>query len=455
MLGVTFFMGLYAVYYGMSEIQVQRNVIREVQETEKKEFHQYLLSVEEELTSTEDKQKQEIATNPAFAWHRHGFHAILPPHDYAALAIGQRDLFPFFYRLTGMSLHYQLFQNELANPLKLYVGNFDLSFVIIYLFPLIIIAFTYSLYSGEKENGILPLLHIQSLSIRKILLIRLGVYFVLITFLAVIISFISLIVSGNIFSSSNGIVALAWIAGVVLYCAFWFGLLFFIISFLKNSAFNAIAAAGCWLLFLIVIPAVLNVVVTTKYPLNSTALAGLTRRMSLENEEDEQEALEVILEFLEHNPQLAGSDSLIHHNRLPKAYAAFTFLKDLNSKKEVDHYNGQVAKRNEWTSGFHWINPAVNLQDAFGRITRTDLETFLRFQASIAAFHKEITSFYFEKLFKDQPLRQKDYKQLPVFKMAAGPGSRTVVLNSLLKMVLLTSLLFLLAHINFGKSKKQ
>ncbi|WP_108867830.1 DUF3526 domain-containing protein [Aquimarina aquimarini] len=453
MLGCTFLLGLYAIYYGQSEIEVQRETIQDVKDIEEHEFHQYQASFKEELGS--EGKKNQIASDPSYAWHRHGYHAVLHPHDYAALAIGQCDLHPYYYRLTGMSLHYQLFENEIANPVKLYVGNFDLSFVLIYLFPLLIIAFTYSLYAGEKETGILPLLHIQSISIRKILIVRLGFYFCLITGLALFISIIGLVSSGNIFAPENRLATLFWIVGVIIYCAFWFAVLFCIVSFKMNSSFTAISAAGVWLLFLIVIPAVLNVLMSSQYPLNSTSLAEITRRTSLENEEDENEAKEVIHEFLDHNPHLKGSDTLIHNNTLAKAYAALTSLKDMHSKEDVDHYVGQVYKRNQWAAGLHWINPAVNMQGIFVHIAKTDLNTYHQFHSSIESFHRAISDFYFKKLFWDKPIQLEDYSSLPSFKMKTNEVKwKTHILWSMTKVGITMVFFFAVGFINIEKQKK-
>lgn len=431
LLCITFGFGMYAIYYGNAEIDAQRETIAAVTALEEKEFSEYRASFANEGAASGLEQVHDIAARPSFAWFRHGYHAIIHPHDYASLAIGQRDLFRYYYRLTGMSLHYQLFENELANPVNLMAGNFDLSFVIIYLFPLIIIAFCYGLYSSERENGTLPLLQIQTISIQKITLIRLGFYFVIITGLALFISLIGLLVSGNILAPENSKAALVWSLAVLVYCSFWFGLLFLIISFRKNSAFNAISAAGCWILLLIVVPSVLNVLVTVKYPLNSATLAGLTRRTSLENEEDQEEAKEVIREFLPHRPELQGSDSLMNNNLMPKAYAAFTTLKDIENQKVVDDYNKQVEKRSSWTAQFHWLSPSVSLQEAFSTTTQTDLATMISFQNRLSAFHGEITDFYFSRLFWDKPITEDDYNRLPVFNMPENESRLSSVLAAL------------------------
>ena len=427
MLAVTFLFGLYAIYYGQSEINAQRQTIQAVQNLEQEEFSSYQASFAEEME----------------------------PLEHAALAIGQRDLFRYYYRLTGMSMHYQLFENELANPVNLMVGNFDLSFVLVYLFPLLIIAFCYGLFSSEKENGTLPLLMMQPVSLRRIILVRFLFYFGLITGLALLLSLNGLITSGYPLKAENLIPALAWLLGVLVYCAFWFGLLFLIISFCQSSTLNAITAVGCWLLLLIVIPAVLNVIVTVKYPLSSATLAGLTRRTGLENEDDEEESREVIQEFLTHKPELAGSDSLMKNNLLPKAYAAFTSLKDINSQQQVDQYNAQVAQRNAWTSRFHWLSPAVNMQEVLAHIAETDVSTFLRFQAALASFHGEITDFYFTRLFWDKLILQEDYASLPVFEMPKSDDRWNMVWLGLANIFLAAGGAFTFGSINMKGGARQ
>ncbi len=449
MLAVIMLFGVYAIYSGQSEINAQRKTIQAVTQIEQEEFSQYQASFDEELRSLEEEELHDIASRPSFAWFRHGYHAIIPPHDYAALAIGQRDLFRYYYRLTGMSLHYQLFENELANPVNLMVGNFDLSFVLVYLFPLLIIAFCYGLYSSEKENGTLALLQIQAVSIRRIILVRLVFYFAIITSLAMLISWLGLITSGPPFKTENLVPAMAWTAGVLAYFSFWFALMFLIASLRKSSSFNAITAIACWLLFLIVIPAILNVVVTTKYPLSSTALAGLTRRTGLEDENDEAEVREVIMEYLAHKPQLAGSDSLINDNMMAKGYAAFTSLKDINSQKLVDQYNEQVANRTSWTSRYHWLSPAVNMQEVLAQIAETDLHTFLRFQDALADFHGDITDFYFSRLFWNRPILLEDYHNRPVFQMTETSNRWSSVGLGLGKILLAAALTFFLGFYLF------
>lgn len=413
MMAAIFLLSIYAIYYGHYKITEQRKIIKNVEHIEKNEFKQYKKSFYSDHTSIKEKQLFDIASDPAYAWYRHGYHALLHPHSLAHMSLGQRDIEPYYYKLTGMSLYYQLFESELANPLKLYVGNFDLSFVLIYLFPLLIIAFTYGLYAEEKENGMLPLLRLQTIGLRKILLIRIAFYYFLIVGLGILLSSIGFLVSTEVDILSISL----WLSAILCYLSFWFALMFLLISLKKNSSLTAISAASLWLLFLIVLPAVLNVYANILYPIDNTSLAEITRRKGLENEDDMDEAKSVISEYLEHRDGLKGADSLIDVNTRAKAYAAFTALNDHHHRKEVSDYFDQIRLRQKMISLFRWANPAVNTQGILNEIVETDSEIFQSFYQSIESFHKDITNFYFDRLFLNKNITNKDYETLPKFNL--------------------------------------
>lgn len=395
------FLGIYAIYYGYSTITKQQKTIGNVQTIEKNEFKNYINSFSNKRTSVKEKQLFNIASDPAYAWYRHEYHAVLNPHSLAHMSLGQRDIEPYYRKLTAASLYYQLFENELANPLKLYIGNFDLSFVLIYLFPLLIIVFTYGLYAEEKENGMLPLLRLQTVGLRKILLIRISFYYLLIVGLGILLSSIGFFIAPK----TEILTIFLWIATILCYFSFWFALMFFLVSLKKNSSLTAISAAGLWLLFLIVLPAILNVYANIAYLIDNMSLADITRRKSLENEEDLDEAKAVIEEYLHHRDDLKGAKALIDVNTMSKAYAAFTALNDNHHKKEVVDYFNQIELRQKWISLFQWANPAVNTQSILNEITETDAVIFQAFHQSITNFHKEITHFYFDKLFLNKKIK--------------------------------------------------
>ena len=68
------------------------------------------------------------------------------------MAIGQRDVNPSIQSVTIRGLEGQKYDSELNNPNNFLLGNIDFSFVLIYLFPLLIIAFTYNIDFGRKRK---------------------------------------------------------------------------------------------------------------------------------------------------------------------------------------------------------------------------------------------------------------------------------------------------------------
>ncbi|WP_052732377.1 ABC transporter permease subunit [Hymenobacter terrenus] len=249
--------GLYAIYYGHRQLAVQRATLAQLDETTRTEWADYQQAFQADTSVATEKDKFEEATDPSFAWHRQGYVVRQAASALAPLVVGQRDLNPGHYRLTGMSLYYQLFQNELANPLKLLVGNFDLAFVLVYLLPLFIIALSYALMAGEKESGVLPLLRVQVASVRRLLLGMLLFGFLLVMALAEGLSLLGFAVVGASVRR-DGAGMLLWLLTVASNCAFWFAVVWAVASFNRDSAVNALAAVGLWLLFLLVLPAGLS-----------------------------------------------------------------------------------------------------------------------------------------------------------------------------------------------------
>jgi ABC-2 type transport system permease protein len=79
-------------------------------------------------------------------------YAILPPSPLAALAIGQSDLLPYYFKVTTDARETMLAAFEIENPHRLLTGRFDLAFVVVYLYPLLILALTYNLLSSERSR---------------------------------------------------------------------------------------------------------------------------------------------------------------------------------------------------------------------------------------------------------------------------------------------------------------
>ncbi|GAB3221297.1 DUF3526 domain-containing protein [Spirosoma arcticum] len=455
LLTVLFGFGLYAIYYGNRQIDQQRTALALAEKQVQTEWTGYRAAISRvaiggDTTASEAKQAYEVATDPAFAWWQHPYLARLDPSALASLAVGQRDLNPGIYRLTGMNLYYRLFQTDLANPQKLLVGNFDLSFVLIYLLPLFVIALSFSLLSGEQEAGVLPLLQVQAPSVRRVLVYKMLFAFGLVTGLALLLSVLGFIASGVSYSRDAGGL-LYWLLTVVAYCAFWYGLVWLIVSFNQSSAANALVAVGGWLLFLLVIPSLLSAYLSVTRPVDSSGLAVLARREGIANENDPRQVRAVIRRYLQNQPRLvAPGDTLYEPNVAAKGYAAFSQLNDAEHRPLVEAYWQGMADRDAAANRFGLINPAVNAQELLNRCARTDLATNLAFLRQLSTFHGQITQFYFTRLFKNQPITLADYADRPT-NQPPGPASDDHIEWGLFQLLVSAGLLFGLGWINLAK----
>ncbi|HEX2532413.1 MAG TPA: ABC transporter permease, partial [Chitinophagaceae bacterium] len=183
-------------------------------------------------------------------------------HPLNGLSIGQRDVHPSVQNITIRGLEAQKYDTDLFNPSNLLAGNLDLGFVLLFLFPLVIIALTYNLLSEEQEGGTWKLVLVQADRPYRVLLQKLGM--------------VALLVYGT------WLLLLAWAAGVLslpaderlgavfvlstLYLLVWLAVCFAVVLLQKRSSINALVLLGIWLLFTIVLPGAANSIVTTAVP---------------------------------------------------------------------------------------------------------------------------------------------------------------------------------------------
>ena len=112
----------------------------------------------------------------------------------AGLSIGQADVNPVVKRITIKTFEAQKYDTDLVNPMNLQSGNLDLSFVLIYLLPLLAIVFTFNAISEETETGTWRLVAIQAKSKLGFVLAKLAVRLLLLFGMLVVLFVIAKLV---------------------------------------------------------------------------------------------------------------------------------------------------------------------------------------------------------------------------------------------------------------------
>jgi len=415
--------GLYGIYYGTTEIQRQRQHLAE-------------LPTLAQHNVAELKVKFPAEADAGEIGYYHTTYAVHHPTPWASLSLGQRDVNPYYVKLRLLGLQGQLHASENVNPAKVLSGNFDLAFVLVYLFPLFITALSFNVLSSEKEQGILPLLLAQpvppAVVVAAKLAFRLGVVLVLVLGLSVVAM---LWAEVPLDSRVAG-----WLALVVLYCLFWFGVAFLITAWQRNSAFNAVALVGVWLLLVVLVPGLLNVYVTASRPVPQGIELTVKQREEIHGGWDKPKTA-TMNRFFALYPQWRDT-ATIKERFVWRWYYAFQHLGDKSVEPLVAAYTIGLRQRYELVESLSWLSPAINAQTSLNALAGTDLPAHLAFQQSATRYHDALREFYYPCLFNKVAFTHADYAKEPTHTFTSSSDTTTAV-GGLWKLLLTVGVVYI------------
>src|SRR5665213_3551672 len=132
-------------------------------------------------------------------------YATKPPGVATAIAIGQSDLLSSYVKVQWRPMFRQSNAGEIQNPETLATGVFDLSFVLIYLYPLLIIALSFNVLSSERESGTEVLLLSQPVTVSKFVFGKVALRGSIVIGLAVIVSTCGVLLANPEILSHDGV----------------------------------------------------------------------------------------------------------------------------------------------------------------------------------------------------------------------------------------------------------
>ena len=360
---VVFGAGIYGIYFGKYEIDKQEVRISKVKQYERQQFDSLLAWAGLDTTFAENKKKYLQAVSPTgVGWGKHFTYYLTHEAPGAAgLCLGQRDLYPAYYGFDVADLARQINVGELANPMKLLTGNFDLSYVFVFLFPLLIIALFYDLYAGEKEGGTLSLLQSQSTSLGMILFGKGLLRLLIVWGLATALLALGFLLQG-ISLRSNGQLFIQWILIILGYCLLWTILMGIIVWFRQRSALSAMLGLGAWLIFTLITPALLNLFIATHHPLPNRA--NVLHEIRAVNDQIFQSSRSFVYDqFYQQYPGMGTVDTAEFK---PWYYAGFTLL-DKKANTFNEEIEIQVSERNTLLKKWEWLAPAALVHEKLSK----------------------------------------------------------------------------------------
>jgi ABC-2 type transport system permease protein len=346
-----------------------------------------------------------------------------PPSPFTILAIGQSDLFPSSYKVgIDGALEWQSrgrVVQQLDNPLLLKADRFDLAFVILYLYPMLILAISFNLMSGEKEGRTLGLLLAQPVSLRALVIGKVACRALLVFGGVSGLSLSGFLLSGTDFSG-GGVRVLLWLVAVIVYGGFWFALAVVANAMGRSSAANALALAVAWLAFLFVIPSAISFAATVAYPV-PPRIEYLNAARKIEDDV-RRERKGLIAQYLREHPELSRwgwtMDNLgVGYPHVPEAMPEKVEFLEMTRRLQpvVARYEGQLAKQQALAARCRFLSPAVLMQGVLYDLAGTGRARHEHFLRQANAFNAEWNSFFDAKPFRREMVNAADYAVFPRF----------------------------------------
>jgi ABC-2 type transport system permease protein len=402
----------YSLYNGSAWVRFQRETLAGAEAEQAQRLTKLKQDLEDfETGRKEPKGFQDPRSAGAIGGTTAAPYVAMPPAPLAALAIGQSDLYPYYFKLNLRSKQAILANDEIENPTNLLAGRFDLAFVLIYLFPLLILALGYNMVASEREQGTLVLAMSQPVTMGQLVTGKVLLRGGLLLSLVVVFTLVGAVVTGVDLSSGTVWLRLGlWIGMMTLYTAFWFGLAVLVNTWQSSSATNALTLAGCWLALVLVAPSVANLVATSLYPVPSRV--EMVQAMRRAGKEAQSKGSVLLAKYMEDHPEL------MPEGEKPQAdFASLTYAVQIEVDKQVqpvlDQFDAQVTRQQDFVDRFRFFSPAILAQSAMNDLAGTSLGRYQHFSRQVDGFFEQWKAYFLPRVFQKTKLKAADLGGFP------------------------------------------
>jgi len=329
------------------------------------------------------------------------------PSDFAFAALGQRDVSPWKHRIRMLALEGQIYETDNSNPDFALIGRFDFAFVASLLAPLLLILILHDQRSRERAAGRLDLLESTARAgglWRYRSLLRTGLLWACLV--------IPLWIGGVVAGSSIQTLLLASVV-VLAYLIIWWIIIVLVTAKGGSSSVNLVGLMGVWVLFAVIAPAAIKAGVNAIVPVPDGGSILLTQREAVNDAWDLPK--DATWEpFVERHPEFAEY-AKIEKSFEWKWYYAFQQVGDQKAESLSLAYREGRQRRDQLTGLISIISPTSALQRYLEHLAHTDTAATFDYESRVRRYHGELRSFYYPKLFKDQPFELELAQQHPVY----------------------------------------
>ncbi len=410
------FMVACGLFVGLEQAHLREHMIEKVVRYERDKQTSNREMLESVLAGREALVPFDNPANPAaLAGNLAGRHTTLPNAPLAALSVGQSDLLPNYYRISYLSKVQFMYDTEIENPWNLLSGHFDLSFVIVFVLPLLVIALGYNMLSAEREQGTLRMLCSQPISIASVITGKLLVRLLAVLAIAIPLPLVAILVlHPETLGQEQFFLMLSWAALVACYALFWFALAALVnVAGLSSSA-NALIMIAVWTVLVLIVPVVLNLAVNVISPAPSrTELASRTRVVTADALLEYENLYSADYRYASDPEAMKVKDGQIE---VPARMRAFFLAKqrvDERIEPLLGQFDAQLLKQQRLVDVLGFLSPAILVNEALNGIAGTDSRRFLAFKSQTETFHNSWREHFAPRIKDDLAVTADDLAALP------------------------------------------
>lgn len=333
---------------------------------------------------------------------------------FSALSLGLSKVFPSEFSISLRDKGFSILDesSKIENPLLLSLGNFDFSFVMVWLLPLFVIALSFNLLSKEIEMGTFPILTSQAVGVQKIVWLKaLAQYTLFSIFLLGCCLIAFALIQPDVFSNIS---APAYLLGsLLLYTLFWFVISALVNLLRRSSLTNISLLFSIWLVLVLIIPTALSMIADGRNPVPSRI--QLVNDLRTATQEIDNDAATLLNNYYFDHPELAPKSE----KRSMKSYVYKNALKrkmihEVASPVVADYYS-RLSQQAAFLNGFKFLSPALLFQSVIDDLSENTLEDFIVFHQAADNKRLEWNNIFEDKIFKDETMTKRDIIDLPKY----------------------------------------
>lgn len=352
------------------------------------------------------------------------------PQAWSAIFRGERDETATHLRVRLLGLQSQVNATAPGNVDAQRFGQFDLSFLWLYLMPLLIAAMSINVLADEKNTGRWPMLVAQvpkgaRLIFRKMSIPALMVLIVNIVLLVVA----TLITSISLDSNWFGV-----LAQIILYQLCWWFICGWIVFLNKEASFNYLSLISIWLVFTFIVPGVAYLYQIQQQEAGKDAAIVFEQRQYMNDswDKDKKADFEAYLaKFPQWTPTAPLGDEFDWRWYYGQQQMSDVVVSDLVEKR----YQSQLASHQQGQA-FSWFSPVMTMQYSFNRLANSDMLANVDFNQQVAQYQQSLRDFFWSFYFFDTAFEKTDFADIPSFNYQ--PDNSAFIWQGSLKLLLLS-----------------